>query len=71
MGLQYYTIRFIDAGNGIKNVMELSKSELGKLRRLAGLKLNQAPVGDVQLDQHDQHDDDQRDTEQLLIVEAA
>ena len=28
MGLQYYTIRFIDAGNGIKNVMALTKSEI-------------------------------------------
>lgn len=27
-GLQYYSIRFIDAGEGIKNVMALSKSEL-------------------------------------------
>ena len=28
VGLQYYTIRFIDAGNGIKNVMRLSKKEI-------------------------------------------
>ena len=26
VGLQYFTLRFIDAGNGIKNVMELNKS---------------------------------------------
>jgi hypothetical protein len=24
LGLQYYSIRFIDAGNGIKNVMQLT-----------------------------------------------
>ena len=34
LGLQYYTVRFIDAGNGIKNVMDLSKSEIGKLRHV-------------------------------------
>ena len=34
LGLQYYTVRFVDAGNGIKNVMDLSKSEVGRLRRL-------------------------------------
>ncbi|MEC8390602.1 MAG: sugar phosphate isomerase/epimerase, partial [Planctomycetota bacterium] len=27
LGLKYYTIRFIDAGNGIKNVMQLTKPE--------------------------------------------
>ena len=30
LGLQYYTIRFVDAGSGMKNVMELSKSEISK-----------------------------------------
>ena len=28
IGLQYYSLRFIDAGNGIKNVMQLTKSEI-------------------------------------------
>ncbi len=27
VGLQYYSLRFIDAGEGIKNVMKLSKGE--------------------------------------------
>ena len=27
LGLQYYSIRFIDVGGGIKNVMQLTKSE--------------------------------------------
>lgn len=28
MGLQYYSIRFIDVGDGVKNVMKLTKSEI-------------------------------------------
>ena len=28
LGLQYYSVRFIDVGNGIKNVMALTKSEI-------------------------------------------
>ncbi len=34
IGLQYYSIRFIDAGNGIKNVTQLTRTEIGKVRRL-------------------------------------
>ena len=34
MGLQYYTVRFMDAGNGVKNVMQLSKSEISHVRHL-------------------------------------
>ena len=34
LGLQYYSIRFIDAGSGIKNVMDLSRSEIQKIRHL-------------------------------------
>ena len=34
LGLQYYTIRFIDAGGGVKNVMKLTKSEIAKIRHL-------------------------------------
>ena len=34
MGLQYYTIRFIDAGKGVKNVMKLTKSEITQIRHL-------------------------------------
>jgi sugar phosphate isomerase/epimerase len=54
VGLQYYTVRFIDAGNGIKNVMELSKSEIGKLRHLQGeygLNVSSigSPIGKVKL----------------------
>ena len=54
LGLQYYTVRFIDAGNGIKNVMELSKSEISKLRHLQGeygLNVSSigSPIGKVKL----------------------
>ncbi|MEZ6114795.1 MAG: sugar phosphate isomerase/epimerase, partial [Pirellulaceae bacterium] len=34
VGLQYYSIRFIDVGNGIKNVMELTKTEITRVRHL-------------------------------------
>ena len=33
LGLQYYTIRFIDAGNGVKNVMKLTKAEVNLIRK--------------------------------------
>ena len=34
VGLQYYSLRFIDVGNGVKNVMKLTKSEITKIRHL-------------------------------------
>lgn len=54
LGLQYYTIRFIDAGNGIKNVMQLNKSEITKIRHLEdeyGLNVSSlgSPIGKVKL----------------------
>ncbi|MFO7902856.1 MAG: sugar phosphate isomerase/epimerase family protein [Planctomycetota bacterium] len=54
LGLQYYTVRFVDAGNGIKNVMDLGKSEIATLRRLAneyGLNVSSigSPIGKVKL----------------------
>ncbi|MHB8972584.1 MAG: TIM barrel protein [Pirellulaceae bacterium] len=54
LGLQYFTVRFVDAGNGIKNVMELSKSEISKLRHLEGeygLNVSSigSPIGKVKL----------------------
>ena len=39
MGLQYYTIRFIDAGQGVKNVMLLTKPEIKRIRKLHGFSL--------------------------------
>src|SRR5262245_40823819 len=59
LGLQYYSIRFIDAGNGVKNVMQLTKGEITKIRHLENeYGLNVAtlgsPIGKVKLlDQED------------------
>src|SRR4051812_34159943 len=59
LGLQYYSIRFIDAGQGIKNVMQLTKGEIAHIRHLEGeYDLNVAtlgsPIGKVKLlDQED------------------
>ncbi|MGE0758943.1 MAG: sugar phosphate isomerase/epimerase family protein [Pirellulaceae bacterium] len=54
MGLQYYTIRFIDAGGGIKNVMQLTKQEITDIRHLEdeyGLNVASlgSPIGKVKL----------------------
>ncbi len=54
LGLQYYTIRFIDVGSGIKNVMKLTVSEIQKIRQLQndfGLNVSSigSPIGKVKL----------------------
>jgi hypothetical protein len=54
LGLQYYSIRFIDAGSGIKNVMRLSAAEIRKILRLQdeyGMKVSSigSPIGKVKL----------------------
>jgi sugar phosphate isomerase/epimerase len=54
LGLQYYTIRFIDAGQGVKNVMQLTKTEVAKIRHLEdeyGLNVSSigSPIGKVKL----------------------
>ncbi len=54
LGLQYYTVRFIDAGKGVKNVMQLTKSEINKVRSLQseyGLNVSSlgSPIGKVKL----------------------
>jgi len=54
LGLQYYSIRFVDVGNGIKNVMKLTKSEIAKIRHLEaeyGLNVSSlgSPIGKVKL----------------------
>lgn len=46
IGLQYYSLRFIDAGEGIKNVMKLTKSEIQTIRHLEDeYGLNVASIG--------------------------
>jgi sugar phosphate isomerase/epimerase len=54
LGLQYYSIRFIDVGSGIKNVMKLTRSEIQKIRQLQneyGLNVSSigSPIGKVKL----------------------
>src|SRR5688572_7362118 len=54
MGLQYYSLRFIDVGSGVKNVMKLSKTEITKLRHLEdeyGMNVASigSPIGKVKL----------------------
>ena len=54
VGLQYYSIRFMDVGNGIKNVMQLTKAEIHKVRHLQdeyGLNVSSigSPIGKVKL----------------------
>lgn len=54
LGLRYYSIRFIDAGDGIKNVMLLSDKEIQHLVKMQsdyGLKVSSigSPIGKVKL----------------------
>jgi sugar phosphate isomerase/epimerase len=45
-GLQYYSLRFIDVGSGVKNVMKLTKSEITKVRHLEDeYGMNVASIG--------------------------
>lgn len=58
LGLQFYSLRFVDVGKGIKNVMQLSKSEITKLRHLENeFGMNVAsigsPIGKVKLTKDD------------------
>jgi sugar phosphate isomerase/epimerase len=54
LGLQYYSIRFIDVGQGIKNVMKLTVAEIQKVRQLQneyGLNVSSigSPIGKIKL----------------------
>lgn len=54
LGLKYYSIRFVDAGNGIKNVMALDSAEIETLVKMQsdyGLKVSSigSPIGKVKL----------------------
>jgi len=54
LGMQYYSIRFVDLGDGTKNVMKLTRSEIQKIRRLQdeyGLNVSSigSPIGKVKL----------------------
>jgi len=46
VGLQYYSLRFVDVGGGVKNVMKLTKTEITKLRHLEDeYGMNVASIG--------------------------
>ena len=54
LGLQYYSIRFIDVGQGVKNVMKLTLAEIQKIRQLQneyGLNVSSigSPIGKMKL----------------------
>ncbi len=54
MGLQYYSVRFIDVGSGVKNVMQLTRQEVRRVLKLQeeyGLKVATlgSPIGKVKL----------------------
>ncbi|MEN6450569.1 MAG: TIM barrel protein, partial [Thermoguttaceae bacterium] len=54
LGLQYYSLRFIDVGAGVKNVMKLTLAEIQKIRHLQdeyGLNVSSigSPLGKVKL----------------------
>ena len=54
IGLEYYSLRFIDVGKGVKNVMKLSMAEIQKIRHLEdeyGLNVASiaSPIGKVKL----------------------
>ena len=54
LGLEYYSLRFVDVGSGIKNVMQLTKREITKLRHLEdeyGMNVASigSPIGKVKL----------------------
>lgn len=59
LGLSYYTIRFIDVGRGVKNVMELNDKEISRLQELHrsfGVSVSSigSPLGKIKLlDQED------------------
>ena len=54
LGMSYYSLRFIDLGNGVKNVMKLNKAEVRRLKKLHGefsIKVSSigSPIGKVKL----------------------
>jgi sugar phosphate isomerase/epimerase len=58
LGLQFYSLRFVDVGGGVKNVMELNKTEITKLRHLEdeyGMNVTSigSPIGKVKLRDED------------------
>jgi sugar phosphate isomerase/epimerase len=58
LGLQYYSIRFINAGEGVKNVMKLTVPEIQQIRQLQdeyGINVSSigSPIGKIKLEDVD------------------
>jgi sugar phosphate isomerase/epimerase len=54
LGMSYYSLRFVDVGAGVKNVMELTRKEIRRLIRLhadfgVGVSSIGSPIGKVKL----------------------
>lgn len=54
LGMSWYSLRFVDAGSGVKNVMTLTKAEVRRLRRLHeefGIRVSSigSPIGKAKL----------------------
>ncbi|MEE3234133.1 MAG: TIM barrel protein [Candidatus Latescibacterota bacterium] len=54
LGMSYYSVRFVDVGNGVKNALELTPTELRRLRSLHndfGISVSSigSPIGKVKL----------------------
>ena len=59
LGMSWYSLRFVDVGTGVKNVMKLTKADVRRLRRLHaefGIRVSSvgSPIGKVKL--HDIED---------------
>ncbi len=59
LGMSWYSLRFVDVGTGVKNVMKLNKADVKRLRRLHaefGIRVSSvgSPIGKVKL--HDVED---------------
>ena len=58
LGMSYYTIRFVDVGQGVKNVMELSDEEIDQVKELHrsfDIRVSSigSPIGKVKLNEVD------------------
>jgi sugar phosphate isomerase/epimerase len=54
LGMSYYSLRFVDVGQGVKNVMQLTRREIRRLQRLHadfGIQVSSigSPIGKVKL----------------------
>ena len=54
LGMEYYSLRFVDVGQGVKNLMQLTKREVRRLQKLHGefgIKVSSigSPIGKVKL----------------------